>query len=289
MTPPYSVILPALDEEKGIAATIDRLHALVPRPEIIVVDDGSTDLTAEVAGFRGAKLVRHPEPGGYGRSLKDGIAAASNEIIAIADADGTYPVEEIPGFVAELEKGYDMVVGSRHGRHYRGSLIKMPARLVFKWLVEFTTGRRIPDINSGLRVFRKSAVERYFGDLCNGFSFTTTLTLIYLLSGKFVRYIPIDYGARIGRTKVRFIRDSLRTLQYIVEVIAAYNPLKLFVLLSGILGLLFVISFLDYFLAVEIVPLNLLLSALFLVGTFVVFGMGILAHIRVKVLSRREN
>ncbi len=289
MTPPYSVILPALDEEKGIAATIDRLHALVPRPEIIVVDDGSTDLTAEVAGFRGAKLVRHPEPGGYGRSLKDGIAAASNEIIAIADADGTYPVEKIPGFVAELEKGYDMVVGSRHGRHYRGSLFKMPARLVFKWLVEFTTGRRIPDINSGLRVFRKSTVEQYFGDLCNGFSFTTTLTLIYMLSGKFVRYIPIDYGARIGKTKVRFIRDSLRTLQYIVEVIAAYNPLKLFVLLSGILGLLFVFSFLDYFLAVEIVPLNLLLSAAFLIGTFVVFGMGILAHIRVRAQGRREN
>jgi hypothetical protein len=125
-----------------------------------------------------------------------------------------------------------MVVGARQGASYRGSLLKMPARFIFTLLAEFTTGRTIPDVNSGMRVFRKNDVLPYFSDICNGFSFTTTITLIYMLTGKSVTYIPISYEKRIGRSKVKIIRDSLRTLQYMTEVIACYNPLKLFLLLS---------------------------------------------------------
>ncbi len=276
----YSVIIPALNEEGGIAAVIDRLQALSPRPEIIVVDDGSTDKTGEIAKSKGAVVIRHPSPGGYGRSLKDGLRVATNELTAIADADGTYPVERIPELIASLEDGYDMVVGARHGKHYRGAFLKMPARIVFKWLVEFTTGRRVPDINSGLRSFRKTEVLKYEEDLCNGFSFTTTITLIYLLTGKFVRYVPIDYGARKGRSKVRIIQDSLRTLQYITEVIVTYNPLKLFVLMSGFLGFFVALSLLEFFIMLD--PFFLLLASLFLIGAVLTFGMGLLAHIRMK-------
>lgn len=270
----FSVIIPALNEEAGIAAVLDRVQALNPRPEIIVVDDGSTDNTGEIAQSKGATVIRHPAPGGYGRSLKDGIRAATNDVIVITDADGTYPVERMPELVAEMEKGFDMVVGARHGRHYRGAMLKMPARIVFKWLVEFVTGRQIPDINSGLRAFRKSAVTPFFKDLCNGFSFTTTITLIYCLTGKFVTYLPVDYAARKGRSKVRIIRDSLRTLQYITEVIATYNPLKLFVLMSGLLGLLCIASIAVFFLTLE--PFfAFLLAPLFLIGAFTVFAIGL--------------
>jgi len=282
MSIPFTVIVPALNEEEGIASTLDRLRSLDPRPEIIVVDDGSTDRTKAIASSKGAKVLSHPVPGGYGRSLKDGMQAATYDIIAITDADGTYPVERLPEFVQALGTGYDMVVGARQGKHYRGSFLKMPARLAFKWLVEFTTGRRIPDVNSGLRVFRRSQCQRFFGDLCNGFSFTTTITLIYHLTGKFVLYQPIDYRARIGSSKVRFVRDSLRTLQYITEVIATYNPLKLFVLLSGILGILFVLSFIGFFVTPE--PFLLFLGVLFLIGSFLVFALGILAHIHAALL-----
>lgn len=276
----YSVIIPALNEEEGITAVLDRLKALSPRPEIIVVDDGSSDKTGEKAKAAGATVIRHPMPGGYGRSLKDGIRAASNEIVCITDADGTYPVERLPELAADIEAGFDMSVGARTGKHYRGSLLKMPARIVFKWLVEFTTGRLIPDINSGLRAMRKSDVLAVERDLCNGFSFTTTITLIQLLTGKFVKYTPIDYAKRAGRSKVHIIQDSLRTLQYIVEVIATYNPLKLFILLSGFLGFLAVFAMVEFFLFLE--PWFLIFAAIFLVGSAILFGFGLHAHVNAR-------
>jgi polyisoprenyl-phosphate glycosyltransferase len=280
----YSVIIPALNEAGGIRSVIDRLHSLSPRPEVIVVDDGSTDQTGQIAMQAGVKVIRHPSAGGYGRSLKDGILAASHDVVAITDADGTYPVERIPDLLVSLEQGFDMVVGARHGRHYRGSFLKMPARILLQWLVEFTTGRRIPDINSGLRVFRKSQVVPFFTDLCNGFSFTTTITLIYMLTGKFVHYIPIDYAARVGRSKVRLIHDSFRTLQYITEVIATYNPLKLYVLMTTFLGIFFILSIVGSFLA----PRDgyLFLTTLLLIGMVITFGMGVLAQIHSRRLSK---
>lgn len=280
MIHPYTVIVPALNEEQGIAHVLKRITALHPKPETIVIDDGSTDKTGEIARAHGAIVLTHPMPGGYGRSLKDGIAAATHDIIVITDADGTYPIERIPDLVKELERGSDMAVGARQGSHYRGTFLKMPARFVFQWLVQFATGRRIPDINSGLRAFRKSQMLPYVNDLCNGFSFTTTITLIYSLTGKFITYLPIDYGARVGRSKVRIVRDSLRTLQFIVEVIAAYNPFKLFALLSGILGFFATFSLLEFFLFDE--PTYLLFSSVFLIGSFILFGMGIQAHISAR-------
>ena len=230
----FTVIIPALNEEGTIGETVDRTRN-AGATEVIVVDDGSSDRTGDLAKQHGAIVIRHPAPGGYGKSLKDGIKAAKNDIVVIADADGTYPLERSGDLVSLLHQGYDMVVGARTGPHYRGSFLKMPARILFKWLVEFTTGRRIPDINSGFRAFRVSTVLKYERDLCNTFSFTTTLTLIYMLTGKFVEYVSIDYNARIGHSKVKLVRDSLRTLQYIVEVIAKYNPLKLFALLALLL------------------------------------------------------
>lgn len=282
MSSPYSVIIPALNEEAGIAAVLDRLHALAPKPEIVVVDDGSTDCTGEISRSKGATVIKHPASGGYGRSLKDGIHAATHDIIVITDADGTYPIERIPELVALIHSGFDMAVGARQGRHYRGSFFKMPARIVFKWLVEFATGRRIPDINSGLRAFRKSDMLVYEKDLCNGFSFTTTITLIYCLTGKFLTYIPIDYAARAGRSKVRIIHDSLRTMQYITEVIAMYNPLKLFVLLSGFLGALAFVSIIVAFFFI-FDAFFLLLSTLFVIGAVIVFAVGL--GVRPRVLQ----
>ncbi len=273
MSQAYTVVIPALNEEEGLGAVIDRIKALPGSPEIVIVDDGSTDKTAEIARAKGCTVVSHPMPGGYGRSLKDGIAKATNDTIVITDADGTYPIEDIPRLITLFEKGYDMVVGARHGKHYRGALLKMPARILLKWLVEFTTGRFIPDINSGFRVFRKSDIAEFQGDLCNGFSFTTTITLIYMLSGKFVEYMPIEYAARTGKSKVRIIRDSLRTLQYITEVILAYNPLKLFVLMSAALAILSVIAF--------VLGITMVLDWLMVLGIFgavasvLVFAIGL--------------
>ena len=275
-----SVVIPALNEELAIGATIAGVSGvltaanLVPF-EIVIVDDGSTDQTGKIAAAAGAKVVRHPHNIGYGRSLKNGIVAAQFDLIAICDADGTYPVSAIPELVRLHREGYDMAVGQRQGPHYRESMLKMPMRALLRFLVEWTAGRHIPDINSGLRVFSRAAVMQYFAHLCDTFSFTTSMTLAYMMTGRFVAYTPIDYFERAGRSKVRLFRDALRTLQYVVEAILYYNPLKIFLLFSLICllasALMMAVSF--YFAIVT----GVILAVGTAMVSVIIFGLGLLA------------
>jgi glycosyltransferase involved in cell wall biosynthesis len=232
-----SVVIPAFNESDAIIGTIEDIQKVAHEKnispcEVIVVDDGSDDDTAEKAKAAGATVVRHPHNAGYGRSLKDGIKIAKYDTIAITDADLTYPFEEIDRLLAEYRKGFDMVVGARTGKHYKESFIKSPLRKVLKFIVEFSTGQKIPDINSGLRVFSKKTIFPYLKHLCNTFSFTTSMTLAYMLSGLYCKYIPIAYHKRVGKTKVKLVKDALRTLQYILQAVNFYNPIKLFLLFS---------------------------------------------------------
>ncbi len=284
-----SVVIPALNEEIAIGATIAGVSEvltaakLVPF-EIVVVDDGSSDQTGKIAAAAGAKVVRHPHNVGYGRSLKNGIAAAQYDMIAICDADGTYPASAIPELVRLHREGFDMAVGQRQGPHYRESMLKMPMRALLRFLVEWTAGRRIPDINSGLRVFSRTAVMQYFSHLCDTFSFTTSMTLAYMMTGRFVAYTPIDYFERAGRSKVRLFRDALRTLQYVVEAILYYNPLKLFLLFSLIClvaaALMMAVSF--YF---KIVTGVMLAVGTAMVGV-IIFGIGMLAVLLKQIMDK---
>lgn len=236
MSRKISIIIPALNEADGILPTIDRVKAVASNEgwdlELIVVDDGSKDGTGEIAKNAGAIVVRHPKNGGYGLSLQDGIRVSTADLIAITDADGTYPIEELPKLVAMMDEGYDMAVGARQGAEYRQSWWKYPARIAFRLLAEYVAGRRIPDINSGLRVMRREKLLPHYTNTCYGFSFTTSITLIFFLCGYFVGYMPIPYAARIGQTKVRHLWDTLRTGQIMVSVIIRYNPIKLFLLMS---------------------------------------------------------
>ncbi len=243
-----SLVIPAYNEERAIVSTIEQaiaaLEACGPGAhEIIVVDDGSSDNTAELAAQHGAKVVQHLQNLGYGKSLKDGITNAANDAIVIADADGTYPIEDLPSLIERYALGFDMVVGERTGPNYRESVFKSPLRKVLKLLVEFTTGRRIPDVNSGFRVFDRQLAMSYFNHLCDTLSFTTSLTLSYMMNNKFVDYIPISYGPRIGKTKVRLLSDSMRTLQYISQAILYYDPLKIFAAVSFFCVVLSLIGF----------------------------------------------
>ena len=283
-----SVILPALDEEEGIGKTLDELQSALDTAgipaEVIVVDDGSTDRTAAIATRPGVTVLRHPVPVGYGRSLKDGIRQARYDLIAIADADGTYPVREIPR-LAKLADGFDMVVGARSGPEFRGSFAKFPARKLFQWLVEFSVGRRIPDANSGLRIMRKQTVLRFLPTLSDGFSFTTTLTMAMLLNACFVAFVPISYGARAGRSKIRLFRDTLRTAQVVVESILYYNPIKLFLLLALGLWLGSVGLGVSALLAVRGLSLGIAATAFFLCGCLV-FALGLVADLLRRIMQR---
>jgi glycosyltransferase involved in cell wall biosynthesis len=284
-----SVVIPALNEERGIAATVTSVTGvlvaarLVPF-EIIVVDDGSTDATAKAATEAGARIVRHPHNVGYGRSLKKGIDAATYDMIAICDADGTYPAAAIPELVRLYNEGFDMAVGQRQGPHYRQSALKMPLRALLRFLVEWTAGRRIPDINSGLRVFSRAAAMKYFPHLCDTFSFTTSMTLAYMMTNRFVTYHKIDYFERTGSSKVRLLRDSLKTLQYIVEAIVYYNPLKIFLLLSLICAVTATIM-----MAISLY-FSIVTGIMLAVGTAMVavimFGIGLLAVLLKQIMDK---
>jgi len=286
-----SIVIPAYNEENAITDTVKQASAVLDKAglspyEIIVVDDASSDKTADYARDAGAKVVSHVQNFGYGRSLKDGIKAASYDIIAITDADGTYPIDRIPDLVTEHQKGFDMAVGTRTGKHYRESAFKAPLRKILKYLVEFAAGQKIPDINSGLRVFSRSTVLNYFPRLCNTFSFTTSLTLAYMLTGRSVYYTEIEYHKRVGATKVRLFKDALRTLHYIVQAILYYDPIKIFLILCALTILM----------GIFMLGLGILLQIhsafLFAVGSLlvaiVVFALGLLADLLTQIL-RKSN
>jgi polyisoprenyl-phosphate glycosyltransferase len=281
MTKGISVVIPAFNEGQGVGLTVERIklqtsHLCCP-VEILVVDDGSEDETEALAKKVGARTLRHPHNLGYGAALKTGIRGASYDTIVISDADGTYPADAIPQILDLYGRGYDMVVGARTGQSYRGSALKWPMRLILRFLVEWTTGRRIPDINSGLRVFSRERMTRFLPTLSNSFSFTTSATLVYMLGGLFVIYVPIKYDQRIGQSHVRMWRDSLRTLQYIVRTIALFNPMKLFVLLTIFCGLGGIAALFLLFLAGRW-DLGLLVLAISTLVAILVFALGLVVE-----------
>lgn len=285
-----SLVIPAYNEEQAIAETVRTARSVMEAAnllpcEIVVVDDGSQDQTAARAREAGAKVVSHVQNFGYGRSLKDGIAAAQYDTIAISDADGTYPLSEIPTLLKRYKAGFDMVVGARTGRHYHESLLKSPMRKILQWLVEFTAGRSIPDINSGLRIFSRNTIMPYYRHLCDTFSFTTSATLAYMMTGRSVAYVPISYGERVGKSKVRLFRDSMRTLQYIVEAIAYYNPLKLFLICSWAC-VAFAVALIPFAIIFRIATL-FMLSAGSLLVAMLIFSMGLLAILLKQIMDNK--
>lgn len=242
--PQVSVVVPAYNEQEGLAPQVAAIRAaLEPTDyeyEIIVVDDGSNDETAARAQeLDGVVVVRHPVNKGYGAALKTGIRKAKGEYVVIIDADGTYPAAAIPELLVELENS-DMVVGARTGEEVKVPLLRRPAKWLLRRLAEFLSETKIPDLNSGLRAFRRADVVPYLPMLCSGFSFTTTITLAMLCTERIVSYVPINYHARVGRSKIRPLKDTYNFLLLILRTICYFNPLKVFMppaLLLGAIGL----------------------------------------------------
>lgn len=231
---PISIIIPVYNEEKAIAETVLAIRSSLERAgfefEIIVVDDASSDGTAEklrALEQRNLIVLKHRENRGYGAALKTGLAASSHDVLAIIDADGTYPAEGIPNLANRLGI-LDMVVGSRTKKSVRIPLVRRPPKWIIGKLANYLTRTKIPDLNSGLRVFRKSALERYTNLLPDGFSFTTTITIAMLVNGHDVAYVPIEYARRVGKSKVRPIHDTLNFVQLIIRTILLFEPLRIF-------------------------------------------------------------
>jgi glycosyltransferase involved in cell wall biosynthesis len=224
----FSVVLPAFNEENGLLATLDAVGAALAggvRPyEIIVVDDGSTDATPRLLDTRrDVRVVRHAHNRGYGAALKAGIAAARESLVVVMDADGTYPAAAIPTLVERCATRA-MVVGARIGPHVQPTPLRDVAKWCFRQFAQWITCARIPDLNSGLRVFQRGVAERFLGLLPDGFSFTTTITVASILEGYAVAFEPVDYMPRIGHSKVRPLRDTWRIARQLLRLGIRFAP-----------------------------------------------------------------
>lgn len=242
MAGPVSIIIPAHNEEQGIGAVLRELASIMKEAdiehEIIVVNDGSSDGTAGAASANdGVRVLDLGMNLGYGAAIKQGLKSARHELIAITDADGTYPAAPLPAMISAMDEA-DMVVGARIGNSVSIPLARRPAKWVLTRLANYLSATKIPDLNSGLRVMRKSVLTRFLNILPRGFSFTTTITLAMLCNDYRIRFHPIDYHARTGKSKIRPISDTFGFFLTIIRTIMYFNPLKIFLPISAVLFLL---------------------------------------------------
>jgi len=228
-----SVVVPVYNEQKAVRETIAGIKSVISslkhNIEIIAVDDGSYDRSNEILSkIPGIRLIRHPYNIGYGAAIKTGIKKAKGDWILIIDGDGTYPENRIPDLIRGTDR-YDMIIGARTGKKVEIPFIRKPAKFIIGALASFVTSRHIPDLNSGLRIFKKDITLKYMQMFPDRFSFTTTITLICLTKGYFVRYVPINYYRRRGISKMR-AQDFINFITLIVRIIMYFKPLKFFII-----------------------------------------------------------
>ena len=225
-----SVIVPAFNEADAITALVTGLRAADAWLEVIVIDDGSSDATAERAAAAGALVVRHPYNKGNGAAVKTGIRHATGEFILIVDGDGQHRPEDARRIVARLGE-YDLVIGARssgtqatHARRFGNSALN--------WLAGYLTGREIPDLTSGFRGARREYLREFLHLLPNGFSTPTTTTLAFIKAGYSVAFEPVEARQRVGQSKIRLARDGTKFLMIILRIVTIFSPLRIFLPVS---------------------------------------------------------
>jgi glycosyltransferase involved in cell wall biosynthesis len=228
-----SVVLPVHNEAEHLTEEIGRIRRGLDRSgysyEIIVVDDASTDGSREILhGLDGITLIELAENQGSGTARRLGTQRARGGLVAWSDADMTYPNEQIAALADELVPGYDQVVGARTSERGSHRWARVPAKFFIRKLAEYLVRRRIPDLNSGFRVFRREVALPYLYLLPSGFSCVTTLTLAFLSRGHPIKYVPIDYRKRAGRSKFHPLRDSAVYVMQVIRMIMTFNPLRVF-------------------------------------------------------------
>lgn len=277
-----TVIIPAFNEEESVASTVEdvenHLSKLELDFEIIVVDDGSTDNTKKEALKAGARVLIHNKNMGYGNSIMDGISIASYPVIAILDADGTYPVSMLPKMIDEANR-YDMVIGARVWDRKNTTLKASVFRKLLYFITLYLASERTLDINSGFRVFHTHDILDYRQLLCPTFSFTTTLTLLKLFTSKSIFFLPIKYGERMGTSKVAYFRDAFKTFAFVFMLANLFKIYR--VSLAGILFIILINGFIALLRETFNLAGTTTFSLLFLVNAiylFVMIAMGMIAQ-----------
>jgi glycosyltransferase involved in cell wall biosynthesis len=229
--PDVSVVLPCFNERQHVEVEVKRIRAALEAAgmthEIICVDDGSTDGTREVLqAIPGIRVILLPNNQGTGTARRIGTQQARGRVVVWTDADLTYPNERIPELVGLLDETYDQVVGARRSEAGTYKLFRVPAKWALRKLAAYLTSTDIPDLNSGLRAFKRQVAEPYLRLLPPGFSCVTTITLAFLSNGHPIRYVPIDYFKRAGRSKFHPLRDAYNYLLQILRMVMYFNPLR---------------------------------------------------------------
>lgn len=228
-----TIIIPVFNEIRSIEHTLDQVNQTMSEQkanyEVVVVNDGSSDGTGEkLKEIENTHLVylEHQRNRGYGAAIKTGIRKAKYRNVVITDADGTYPIHEIPRLVNDLDQ-FDMVVGQRSYKNLPSRTV--PAKWVINKLANYVAETSIPDINSGLRAFRKKSFLNFLSIIPDGFSLTTTITLGMIIGGFDVKFVPIEYFARKGKSKIKPIKDTFNFLRLIFKIGLFLAPLRIFI------------------------------------------------------------
>lgn len=240
-----SIVLPAHNEERAIGAVLEEVADVLasdptlPAWEIVVVDDGSTDRTADVARafaeecWQGAvRVLQMPQRRGAGAARKQGIRAARGEVIVMLDADGSYPAAAIPELLRYFP-AYDQVNGARTSEQGAHRWLRRPAKWLIRRLACYLTSTSIPDLNTGLKAFRRDAMLPWLWVVPDGFSCVTTMTLAFLTNGYAVKYVPVEYRPRIGRSKFHPLHDTLAYLATVIRIVLYFRPLRVFLPAAG--------------------------------------------------------
>jgi len=226
-----SIVIPVFNEAETLAEMLSRIRALhLPRSEVIVVDDGSTDHSADVAMTEGANVIRHPYNIGNGAAIKSGIRAARGRLLVLIDGDGQHQPQDITKLLAE-SNNYHMVVGARA----KGSKLRFhryAANVLYNLLASYVTRFKVKDLTSGFRVLSRLDALRFINLLPNTFSYPTTLTLAFLRSGLTVKYIPIQTLYRAGQSKISLVADGIRFLLIITKIATLFSPFRVFLPVS---------------------------------------------------------
>lgn len=269
-----SIVLPAKNESAAIVQTLAQIQQLQLAHEIIVVNDGSTDQTKQVAETAGAKVVSHPYSKGNGAAIKTGARTATGDIIVFMDADGQHDPQDIPRLLEKIEQGYDLVVGARQ-KGSQASVGRGIANRLYNNLATYMTEQKVEDLTSGFRAVRADKFREFLYLLPNGFSYPTTSTMAFFRAGYSVAYVPIHAAKRIGKSHIQPLKDGVRFFLIIFKITTLFSPLKMFL---PIAILLFMIGTGWYGYTLWDAGRFTNMSALLYTGSIMVFLMGLISE-----------